>query len=106
MSGNEQVFDEAWRAAAVAGGPGDSWVNDVVAALQSDGGEYLATLARWFTQFPVASSADHSALRTRLESFATTDHLGAVNELCWYQLMRQSGFQVEPIPTATTARPD
>lgn len=106
MSQNEQVFDEAWRARAVAGGLGDSWANDVVAALDSDGGQYLATLAKWFTQFPVPSSADRSVLRTRLESFTPSDHLGAVNELSWYQFTRQSGFQVDPISTAATARPD
>src|SRR5712691_3050176 len=106
MNGNEEVFGEAWRACAVAGGLGDSWVNEVVAPLESDGRQYLATLAKWFMQCPIASLADRSALRTRLESFTTSDHLGAVNELCWYQFMRQSGFQVDPIPTAATARPD
>jgi hypothetical protein len=106
MSGNEQVFAEAWRARAAAGELGDSWANEVVVALESDGGRYLATLAKWFTQFPLTSLADRSALRTRLESFTISDHLGAVNELCWYQFMRESGFQVDPIPTATTARPD
>lgn len=106
MSQHEQLFDEVWRARAVDGGLGDSWANDVVAALDSDGGQYLATLARWFTQFPAPSATDCSVLKTRLESFTTSDHLGAVNELSWYQFMRQSGFQVDPVSTAKTARPD
>lgn len=106
VSQHEQLFDEAWRARAVAGGLGDSWANDVVASLDSDGGYYLATLAKWFTHFPAPSVTDRSVLRTRLESFTTSDHLGAVNELSWYQFMRQSGFQVDPVSTAKTARPD
>ncbi len=106
MSQHEQLFDETWRARAVAGGLGDSWVNDVVAALDADGGQYLATLTKWFHQFPVVSTTDRSVLKARLESFTNTDHLGAVNELSWYQFMRQSGFQVDPVSTAKTARPD
>jgi len=106
MRHDEQPFGEAWRALAVAGGLGDSWANDVVASRDSDGGRYLATLATWFAQFPAPSRADCSTLRTRLESFTTSDHLGGVNELSWYQFMRQSGFQVDPVPTAATARPD
>jgi hypothetical protein len=106
MSQHEQLFDEAWRARAVGGDLGDSWANDVVAALDSDGGQYLATLANWFAQFPALSAKDRSKLKTRLESFKTNDHLGAVNELSWYQFMRQSGLQVDPVSTAKTARPD
>ena len=106
MSQHEQLFDEAWRARAVAGGLGDSWANEVVATLDSDGEHYLDTLAEWFTHLPAPSATDRSVLRTRLESFTTIDHLGAVNELSWYQFMRQSGFQVDPVSTATTARPD
>jgi hypothetical protein len=106
MSQHEQLFDEAWQARAVAGGLGDSWANDVVAALDSTGGQYLATLDKWFTQFPALSATDRSVLRTRLESFMTSDHLGAVNELSWYRFMQQSGFPVDPVSTAKTARPD
>ncbi|HMK20703.1 MAG TPA: hypothetical protein VK466_00115 [Terriglobales bacterium] len=106
MTQEEQLFDDPWRAGAVAGGRGDSWANDVVAALDSEGGHYLATLAKWFTQFPTASTTDRAAMKARLESFTTSDHLGAVNELAWYQFMRQSGFQIDPISTAKTARPD
>jgi hypothetical protein len=106
MSQHEQLFNKAWRARAIAGALGDSWANEVVGALDSDGGRYLATLAEWFTQFPAPSATDCSALRTRLESFTTSDHLGGVNELSWYQFMRQSGFQVDPLSTARTARPD
>jgi hypothetical protein len=103
---SQQLFDDAWRARVVAGGLGDSWAHDVVAALDSDGAQYLATLAMWFTQFSASSEKDRSVLRTRLESFTTSDHLGAVNELAWYQFMRQSGFQTDVVSTAKTARPD
>lgn len=106
MNQYEELFAEAWRARVVADDIGDSWAHDVVAALGSEGGQYLATLATWFNQFPAPSQKDRSLLRTRLESFTTSDHLGAVNELCWYQFMRGSGFQVDPVPTAKTARPD
>lgn len=107
MCQHEQLFDEAWRARAVGGDLGDSWANDVVAALDFDGGQYLATLAKWFTQFPAHSAKDRSELRKRLESFTTSAHLGAVNELSWCQFMRQSGFQVDPVPTTKkAARPD
>ena len=106
MGQDERLFDEAWQSRAVDGGFSDSWAHDVFPALDGDGGQYLATLVRWFTQFPAPSAKDRSALRTRLESFTTSDHLGAVNELTWYQFMRQLGFQIDPVSTAKTARPD
>jgi hypothetical protein len=106
MGQDVRVFDEDWRAHAKGGALGDSWANEVVAKMDGDGGRYLDTLALWFERFPFCSRNDRRALKTRIESFTTNDHLGAVNELSWYEFMRQSDFQVEPISPTTAPRPD
>lgn len=106
MGQDGRVFDENWRVRAAGGGLGDSWAKEVVAALDADGSHYLATLALWFERFPLTSGKDRWALKRRLESFTTSDHLGAVNELSWYEFMRQAGLQARPMPPAKAARPD
>lgn len=103
---DRRVFDENWRARAMGGALGDSWANEVVATRDGDGGRYLATLVLWFERFPFPSRKDRREFKTRLESFITSDHLGAVNELSWYEFMRQADFQLTPVSPTTAPRPD
>jgi hypothetical protein len=91
--------------AATREAPQGSWTEEVV-AMPQEGGRYLADLALWFERFPSPSPKDYVELKTRLESFVRTDHLGAVNELAWYEFMRQGGFQAMPIATTSAPRPD
>lgn len=101
-----KVFDEGWRARVLDDAFGDSWAHEVMATLDGDGGLYLEILALWFGRFPLVSEKQRWQLKTRLESLTTSDHLGAVNELSWYQFMRMAGLQASPIPTANAPRPD
>jgi|CXWL01.1.fsa_nt_gi hypothetical protein len=101
-----RVFGDGWRARVVDNAPGDSWAHVVMATLHGNGGRYLEILALWFGQFPLASKKQRGELKRRLESLTTSDHLGAVNELSWYQFMRRAGLQASPIPTANAPRPD
>ena len=106
MGQNVRVFDEGWRARASGSALGDSWARAVIATLDADGGGYLDILALWFDRFPLTSEKQRWALKTRLESCTTSDHLGAVNELSWYEFMRWAGLQASPIPPANAPRPD
>lgn len=100
------VFGDRWHARGVDNAPGDSWAHEVMAARGSNGRRYLEILALWFGQFPLTSKKQRREMKRRLESLATSDHLGVVNELSWYQVMRRGGLQVSPIPTTNAPRPD
>lgn len=100
------MFDEEWHVRATRSPLDDSWVGELVDSMNAGGKRYLATLDLWFGRFPFPSSKDRLALKTRLESFITSEHLGAVNELSWYEFMRQAGFHATPISPTATPRPD
>ena len=100
------VFGDGWRARVVDNAPGDSWAHEVMAAQDGNGRCYLEILALWFGQFPLTSKKQQGELKRRLESLTTSDHLGAVNELSWYQFMHRAGLRASPILTANAPRPD
>jgi len=104
MSKTFTVFDATWLAQAEAKRYSDSWIGDVIAS--AEGKSYLEVLRVWFARFPLNSIKDRGALKARLESLNTSDHLGAVNELSWWEFMRRTNLHAEPIPTSTTPRPD
>jgi len=101
-----KVFDEDWRVRATHPPVDDSWVGELVALMDAGGKRYLATLGSWFERFPFSSPKHRRAMKTRLESFVTSEHLGAVNELSWNEFMRKHGFHATPISPTTTPRPD
>ncbi|NOT96117.1 MAG: hypothetical protein HOP00_07395 [Nitrospira sp.] len=106
MDQTVRVFDEGWRMRVADDELGDSWAYEVIADLNGNGGRYLEILALWFGRFPVATKKQRCQLKARLESLSTSDHLGVVNELSWYQFMCDAGLQASPIPTTNTPRPD
>jgi len=106
MGQDVTVFDEGWRTRASGSVLVDSWAREVMAALDPDGGRYLDTLRVWFERFPLSSDKQRRALKARLESFTTSDHLGAANELSWYEFMRRANMEASPIPSANAPRPD
>lgn len=101
-----EIFDPEWLATAKENSPKGSWVEAVFASLPTSGGMYLSTLRLWFERFPAPSVAERKLLKARLESHTKSDHLGAVNELAWWEFMRQAGIVAEPLKTAATPRPD
>jgi hypothetical protein len=106
MGHNLTVFDDDWRVNASGNALPDSWARDVIATLDQDGGTYLDTLSLWFGRFPLTSQRHRWTLKTRLESLATVDHLGAVNELSWYEFMRHEKMEASPLPPVDLPRPD
>jgi hypothetical protein len=99
------VFDVSWLDQARAETPNDSWVSGVM-TYPEEGKLYLQTLRDWFAEFPISSRKDRVELKKRLERYDTRDHLGAVNELVWWEFMRRIHLHAEPVPTSTTPRPD
>ena len=99
------VFDESWLRSAGAKEVNTSWVDNVMSTADSGGDIYLDSLRTWFDRFPLLQKGKRD-LKARLESFIDTDHLGAVNELSWWALMRQMGWQSDPIPASKSPRPD
>lgn len=106
MHNNVTVFDAAWVTRAKAATHRVSWIADVLDSVDAEGTLYLDSIRIWFNKFPHPSIKDQRALKTRLESFDNSDHLGGVNELSWWEFMRKTQLTVEPIATATTPRPD
>ena len=82
-----------------------SWKSSVRDYIEESGGVYLEVLESWYNRFP-GTDAQKKSLLTHLVSSATEDHLGAVNELAWWQLFQSRGHQIEPIVRAKTATPD
>ena len=104
MSKTLELFDATWLSQTQEKKSNDSWITAVIDS--SEGSLYLDVLRVWFAGFPLSSIKDRRALNARLESFNTSDHLGGVNELSWWEFMRRTNLQAEPIPTTTKPRPD
>lgn len=105
MNRKTTILDEGWMRRARASAAEHSWVNDVITASNSIGGVYLTTLRSWFDGFPL-SLKQKQALAARIESFIDEDHLGAVNELSWWEFLRREQLNANPIPTAISPTPD
>ncbi len=101
-----RVFDDSWLAQARVKKPEDSWVDDLMTTIDNGGNIYLSTLRTWFDRFPISSNKQKRGLKARLESFKNEDHLGAVNELSWYEFMQQTGSKAAPLAVSKTPRPD
>lgn len=104
MAMNPTVFDERWVARARKCTE-HSWAYEVMKDIGTTGGIYLESLRLWFDKFPL-SKKQKKSLKVRLESCRNEDHLGAVNELTWWEFMQQTDMTVMPIPTSRTHRPD
>lgn len=97
------LFDDAWRCAACTAAPRDSWVAE--GASSKDLTTYLDTIRCWFQQLPLTGE-DRKHLRNRLESFSIENHIGAVNELSWWRMMKIAGIEIEAIPRSLESTPD
>ncbi len=106
MRKNVTVFDAAWLARARAATHKASWVARVLDTLDAEGTLYLDSIRVWFNRFPLTSIIDKRGLKSRLESFNDSDHLGGVNELSWWEFMRKTQVNAVPVATTTAPRPD
>jgi hypothetical protein len=105
MNRKTTIFDEAWMRLARASATERSWVNEVIVTFNTGGGVYLASLRLWFDGFPL-SLKQKQALAARIESFINEDHLGAVNELSWWEFLRREQFKFNLVPTTVSPIPD
>jgi hypothetical protein len=96
------LFDSNWLSSAFTRAPQDSWAHDVLLNLASNGGIYLATLKAWFARFPKPSIE----MKNQLENFVTSAHLGAVNEIFWWEWMKRFHWVAEPVDGKKQRRPD
>ncbi|MCH7530107.1 MAG: hypothetical protein ACUZ8N_14905 [Candidatus Scalindua sp.] len=107
MKSKKQIilFDEDWFSNASSRKVGKEWVDEVVNQINGSGGIYLSTLRLWFDRFPL-SNKHKKHLKQALESFNNYDHLGAVNELAWWQFINSFGWSASPIKAGNYKRPD
>jgi len=98
---NRSLIDSAWLSKAKQA-PHNSWAYEVLTNLIGPGGTYLNTLRTWFARFPKNSAE----IANQLESLATPDHLGAVNEIFWWEWMKRFNWTAEPVIGRKSKRPD
>lgn len=99
------LFDTSWFTSVEARKSDVSWANDVMETMNNGGRRYLDTLRIWFGNFPI-SNKQKNHLKTQLESYVNEDHLGAVNELAWWEFMQKIGIKANPIPASDSPHPD
>ncbi|MEJ2351196.1 MAG: hypothetical protein P8Y03_15535, partial [Anaerolineales bacterium] len=103
MTVQQDLYDKNWRDNIKAEDLSSSWARDVLGKIDEDGGVYLSTIREWFSKFPVGSADQSRHMRKRLESLNTADHLGAVNELFWYNLATFLEWQLKALAVKSTA---
>jgi len=81
------------------------YARNIIEKIDTSGQVYLNNIILLFDEFP-ANPKDKNKLRTQLECFDNTAHLGGVNELTLWDLMRSKGIKINPEPTAKEPRPD
>lgn len=101
----ETIFDANWLRAAQTNVDQSSWVEEVIETFDSSGKLYLDILQNLFNGFPL-NSKQKWQLKTRIESFNSADHLGAVNELAWWAFLEREQFNASPIPVTRMPTPD
>jgi len=88
MSKKQELYNDNWICSTRSENLSSSWAQDVLADIDGDGGVYLSTIRSWFQSFPFANTGQSKHLKKRLENLVDEDHVGAVNELFWYNLAR------------------
>lgn len=101
-----ELYNQYWLKKAQSEATQDSWAFNVIADINGNGGEYLAILRKWFLSHPPQSKGKKKHMKNALESLTNYDHLGMVNELCWYRLMCDLSLSPEALPEGTSKTPD
>lgn len=98
----QQLYDDNWlnNTKKIS----SSWAVDVVRNINGYGGIYLYKIREWFLKFP-CSTKKSEHMKKCLESVVTEDHLGAVNELFFYNLARFFNWRLEVL-TEKGSAPD
>lgn len=101
-----ELYSQSWLDELKSKSTQESWVSDVIADINGSGGVYLAILRDWFLSHPFPSKGTKQQMKNALESLNNSDHLGAVNELCWFRLMGDLSLSPEALPEDSRNTPD
>ena len=99
MSDRQELFNSNWINRTKAEKDLSSswaWANDVLEDIPGDGNTYLLKIREWFNKFPFVALSQSKHMRKGLESLSTEDHLGAVNELFWYNTAKFLKWSLKP----------
>lgn len=99
------LFSDGWIDKTKRTMPVRSLWNDVFKDLDGPGSIYINTLRTYFDRFPL-SKKQKKHMKSLLESQNNVDHLGAANELIWYEFMKSTGLDVMPLPVGNERKPD
>ncbi|GBD98828.1 hypothetical protein BMS3Abin07_00855 [bacterium BMS3Abin07] len=97
-----ELYNSSWLTTARETVTSDSWAYDVMEFIPGSGEVYLKTIQTWYEEYPNIS--EH--LKNQLENLDTASHLGGVNELFWWELMKKFGWKAQPIKVGSERRPD
>jgi hypothetical protein len=97
MSKQQELYNDNWINNIKSEHLSSSWANDVLEDIHGYGGIYLSTIKAWFQKFPFANISQSKHMKKSLESLSTEDHLGAVNELFWYNTAKLLKWRLEPL---------
>jgi hypothetical protein len=99
------LYDDRWISKTKDNMPTRSLFKNVFKEFDEAGSIYLDILRKWFNRFPL-STKQKRHMKSLLESYDDKDHLGAVNELTWYEFMKSIGLDSIPLPTGKVRKPD
>ncbi len=89
-----ECYNDKWRCNRPSS---CSWAEEVLNDIDGNGGLYLSKINNWFQNYPGADKSKDQ-LKISLESYENGSHLGAVNELFWYNLALNLGWKLIPVP--------
>jgi hypothetical protein len=100
------LYDQYWLSEIKSKFSPDSWAYDVTKDFNDDGQEYLSILREWFLSHPLPSKGKKKHMKNALESLNNHDHLGAVNELCWFRFMCDLAVSPQALQEGKGKTPD
>jgi hypothetical protein len=105
MPKQQVLYSKKWQSKIKSEDLSSSWAGPVFDNYDEDGSVYLSTVREWFSKFPFVTTGQTKHMKKSLEGLNTEDHLGAVNELFWYNLAIFLGWQLKPL-VVDSAAPD
>lgn len=100
------LYDQSWLSDVESKLSRNSWAYHVIKDVNESGQEYLSILREWHLSFPLPSRGKKKHMKNALESLNNYDHLGAVNELCWYRFMCDLAVSTQALQEGNGKTPD
>ena len=104
MINKNVIFDDGWILEAQNKSSNNSWARAVMDTFEKAGRTYLETLRKWYNGFP-HDAKEKKDLKIKLEDLNDVAHLGGVNELSWFELIKHFNWQIMPV-SANVRHPD